>query len=220
MPQILSIFIQVQFSLPDHAAVALRILVSLPPSYPATAPPQLQLLSRYIGAFAVDSTLFGAVLRTYISALDGGGVEFAPGAECVFDGVQSVLERCTRWYEEKLGEEAAGEFVREMEHQQAQQPDAKASNISRMAQVESAPVSLPDGMQLYEAEPITDRKSAFVGRACHITDPAQVPLVLAHLMADRRIARAAHPIINAWRCQVGTVLHQGAARRPLVTVSS
>lgn len=29
-------------------------------------------------------------------------------------------------------------------------------------------------------------------------------------MADRRIARAAHPIINAWRCQVGNVLHQGA----------
>lgn len=28
-------------------------------------------------------------------------------------------------------------------------------------------------------------------------------------MSDRRIARAAHPIINAWRCQVGNVLHQG-----------
>lgn len=28
-------------------------------------------------------------------------------------------------------------------------------------------------------------------------------------MLDRRIARAAHPIINAWRCQVGNVLHQG-----------
>ena len=28
-------------------------------------------------------------------------------------------------------------------------------------------------------------------------------------MSDRRIARAAHPVIHAWRCQVGTVLHQG-----------
>jgi hypothetical protein len=27
-------------------------------------------------------------------------------------------------------------------------------------------------------------------------------------MSDHRIARAAHPIINAWRCQVGTLLHQ------------
>lgn len=30
-------------------------------------------------------------------------------------------------------------------------------------------------------------------------------------MSDRRIARAAHPIINAWRCQLDTVLHQGAS---------
>jgi len=36
----------------------------------------------------------------------------------------------------------------------------------------------------------------------------EVPLILAHLQSDRRIARAAHPIINAWRCQVGSVLHQ------------
>lgn len=33
-------------------------------------------------------------------------------------------------------------------------------------------------------------------------------MVLSHLMSDRRIARAAHPIINAWRCEVGDVLHQ------------
>lgn len=28
-------------------------------------------------------------------------------------------------------------------------------------------------------------------------------------MADRRIAKAAHPIINAWRCRVGNTLYQG-----------
>lgn len=38
---------------------------------------------------------------------------------------------------------------------------------------------------------------------------SQVPLILAHLMSERRIARAAHPIINAWRCKVGATLHQG-----------
>lgn len=37
----------------------------------------------------------------------------------------------------------------------------------------------------------------------------QVPLILSHLMSDRRISRAAHPIINAWRCQVGPLVHQG-----------
>jgi hypothetical protein len=27
-------------------------------------------------------------------------------------------------------------------------------------------------------------------------------------MSDRRIARAAHPVINAWRCTTGGVVHQ------------
>lgn len=27
-------------------------------------------------------------------------------------------------------------------------------------------------------------------------------------MADRRIARAAHPVINAWRCEVEGVMYQ------------
>jgi hypothetical protein len=31
-------------------------------------------------------------------------------------------------------------------------------------------------------------------------------------MADRRIAKAAHPIVNAWRCQVGNALYQGRRR--------
>ena len=28
-------------------------------------------------------------------------------------------------------------------------------------------------------------------------------------MSDKRISRAAHPIINAWRCQVENTIHQG-----------
>jgi hypothetical protein len=39
-------------------------------------------------------------------------------------------------------------------------------------------------------------------------NPTQVPIILAHLMSDHRIARAAHPVINAWRCQVGPLMHQ------------
>lgn len=67
---------------------------------------------------------------------------------------------------------------------------------------------MPEGTEFTVAEPIVDRKSVFIGRACQITDPSQVPVILAHLMSDRRIARAAHPIINAWRCRVGSNLHQ------------
>ncbi|EIN10965.1 UPF0029-domain-containing protein [Punctularia strigosozonata HHB-11173 SS5] len=205
---------EIHLNLPDPCdSVPMRILVSLPPTYPASSPPQLQLLSRYIGAFSVDSALFGSIIRTYISTKDG--VEWTPGAECVFDGIQNVLERCVRWYEDRLSVEKAGELLREeekeMRHRTPQEEEGSKtvedSTPRRLQEVGPAD-ELPAGIGLVEADSIVDRKSVFVGRACRITHPSQVPAILSYLMSDRRIARAAHPIINAWRCQVGAVLHQ------------
>ncbi|GJE85019.1 UPF0029-domain-containing protein [Phanerochaete sordida] len=194
--------------------VQCNVLVSTPPAYPSTAAPQLQLLSRYIGPFGVDHALFGAILRTYISS---EGVEWIADTVCVFDGLEWVKERCTEWYNNKKSEKLAGELLREDEKNLAASvPDVeedknkKISGLNESWEEASTPVptGIPEGLEIIEAEPVVDRKSAFVGRACRITDPSQVPIILAHLMSDRRIARAAHPIINAWRCQVGSVLHQ------------
>lgn len=198
----------------DDDEVQCTVLVSIPPAYPAAAAPQLQLLSRYIGAFGVDHALFGAVLRTYISS---EGVEWVADTVCVFDGLEWVKERCTEWYNTKKSEKLAGELLREDEKNLTSNvPDVEEDKDKKVSGLHeswedlssSIPPSIPEGLEIIEAEPIVDRKSAFVGRACRITDPSQVPLILAHLMSDKRIARAAHPIINAWRCQVGGVLHQ------------
>ncbi len=35
----------------------MRVLVSLPPTYPNSSPPQLQLLGRYLGSFSIDAGL-------------------------------------------------------------------------------------------------------------------------------------------------------------------
>ncbi|KAG6900433.1 hypothetical protein C0993_010821 [Termitomyces sp. T159_Od127] len=206
--------------LSPHEDVTMRLLVSLPATYPLSSPPQLQLLSRYVGAFGADSGLFGSILRTFISV---NGVEWAADTVCVFDGLQSVVERCTAWYEDRLNMEKAGELLREdAKEQSGRHTDTLPTETNKHASSEHAdaieiPVnSLPEGLQLFVAEPITDRKSVFIGRACRISHPSEagfngvssVPPVLSHLMADRRISRAAHPIINAWRCQVGTVIHQ------------
>jgi len=142
----------------------------------------------------------------------------------VFDGVQNALDQCDVWYKERLIERDTKDITRGEEKK------------IRVAQVEEAIVSssskdLPehterDKINFFTAEPIIDRKSTFIGRACRLSDPSevrllhkatdsssvhieQVPQLLTYLMSDRRIARATHPIINAWRCQVGTVLHQG-----------
>jgi len=205
----------VSSNLPSYEDVSIRILVSLPPTYPAENPPQLQLLSRYIGAFGVDSSLFGSILRTFISA---SGVEWSPDTVCVFDGLQNILERSEAWYEDKLSREKAGGLVREdaLTSNGSTPPTSMATSeqdgegLERVSQPTPVlqDVALPEGIKIIEAEAIVDRKSVFVGRACLISHPSQVPLVLNYLMSDRHIARAAHPIINAWRCQVGNVFHQ------------
>lgn len=41
---------------PDEPPV-MRVLVSLPPTYPNSSPPQLQLLGRYLGSFPIDTAL-------------------------------------------------------------------------------------------------------------------------------------------------------------------
>ncbi|OCH95923.1 UPF0029-domain-containing protein [Obba rivulosa] len=195
----------------DEDGYPLTILVSLPRTYPTSSPPQLQLLSRYIGPFGVDSALFGAILRTYISR---DGVEWTPGCVCVFDGLEWVRERCTAWVGERKTAVKIGELMRGDEKGSESPIDDLEMQESRGRPTEARPSDgegaskMPEGIEIIEAEPILDRKSAFVGRACRITDPVQVPMILAHLMADRRISRAAHPIINAWRCRVGSVLHQ------------
>jgi hypothetical protein len=168
-------------------------------------------------------------LRTFLSV---NGVEWSADAVCVFDGLQNVIERCVAWYDDRLSVEKAGELVREDVKDQAQAPTK--SSVSSVWE-ESTPelpidfLAIPKGVQIIESEPIIDRKSTFVGRACRISHPSQVysihsitllltepvsvnkvPLILSHLMSDRRISRAAHPIIHAYRCQVGTLLHQGA----------
>lgn len=154
----------------------MTILVSLPRTYPATSPPQLQLLSRYIGPFGVDSGLFGAILRTYISR---DGVEWTPGCVCVFDGLEWVRERCTAWVGERKTAVKIGELMREDEKgmdspsADGSEPEPRGRSDTRPSVGDVAP-RMPEGIEIVEAEPILDRKSAFVGRACHITDPAQV----------------------------------------------
>ncbi|THH12384.1 hypothetical protein EW145_g41 [Phellinidium pouzarii] len=192
----------------DSLDTRLKILVSLPPTYPSSSPPQLQLLSLYIGPFSVDTNLFGSIIRTFITSK--GGVEWLPENVCVFDGVENVRERCGNWFADRLSEEKAQDILREDEKEKG--PDSALSKDYLPAQVitrepELRPL-LPDGVNIVVSESIVDRKSVFVGRACGIAHPSQVPAILLHLMSERRIARAAHPIINAWRCRDNGILHQ------------
>ena len=131
-------------------------------------------MSKYIGDFGVDPVLFGLVLRTFISV---DGVEWAPDCVSVFDGLQNVLDKCLAWYEERVSAGIATKLLED--------DSRDSSNTTRLPEVlvrSEQPkdplallATLPDSFQIVEAEPITDRKSSFVGRACRISHPAQVP---------------------------------------------
>lgn len=59
--------------------------------------------------------------------------------------------------------------------------------------------TLPEGMTITSSDPIVDRRSTFIGHAVHVTDEKEVPLVIHELLSDKKIAKAAHPAIFAYR---------------------
>lgn len=95
-------------------------------------------------------------------------------------------------YLEKLSEKTASklqrELDREQQHPQETEPEPQEQELAKDP---PAAIDLPSGIEFTVAEPITDRKSVFIGRACRITHHEQVPQALAYLMADKRIARSA-----------------------------
>lgn len=155
-----------------------------------SSPPQLQLLSRYIGAFGADAGLFGSILRTFIST---NGVEFIPETICVFDGIQNALEQCNMWYQERLSEEKAKEIIRgeEKEIRGARVEGNVSSGSNDPPEHMDGDIrpqnEMPPGIHFFTAEPIIDRKSTFIGRACRISDPSEVrPLRMATNSGSKR----------------------------------
>lgn len=86
------------------------------------------------------------------------------------------------------------------------------SNAASPATNSAAPLSTPKVQlkhPLYSSQPIVDRKSVFVGHACRIEGPGDVQAVVATLLADKKIAKAAHPAMLAYRCRgAGGVLYR------------
>jgi hypothetical protein len=135
--------------------------------------PQLQLLSKYIGDFGVDTDLWAKITRTFISA---SGVAWSPGEVAVFDGVENVRAVVTKWYTMRLSEAKIGAMARDEE--------SRVRNHKAPISLEETPEHTdlsfsppaPIGIQITQGDPIQDRGSSFIARVCHIDHPSQVPL--------------------------------------------
>lgn len=225
---------------PSHPTItadeaSIRLLVSLPHTYPDSSAPSIQLLGRYLGRFAVDAQLFGELSRIYDSAA-GNSITFVPGDVCVFDGIELALERARGWYTQRLADGKEGEVRRERERQRGLEgrsfgdllepggaaddyfaaadnhdarPDAipgfdrsysgEDGTIAGGAQTPGGVAAREAQLEIYTSEPIVVSRSVFVGHACRVTDPLEVPLVVHRLLSDKKIAKAAHPVMHAYR---------------------
>lgn len=183
----------------------IRIAVTLPAFYPrASKPPQLQLLSRYVGGFSVDHILFGEILRAFYhnpqTEASHASLTWTPGEVVLFEGIEWVKEKVAEWSERR--EQANLESAKEREKQSTKAAVTTFEDDSQPATEAPAPAPAKrfEGT-ITTAPEIVDRKSVFVGYAARIENPEEVPLVLSHILSDKRVARATHPIINAWVCQ-------------------
>ncbi len=83
----------------------------------------------------------------------------------MFDGIEAALDLCRSWYDAH-------------EESKKQVPEATPQEIEPPSTVpDSATVIAPEtveSIQIYEGEPIMDRKSTFAGRACRIHHPDEV----------------------------------------------
>jgi hypothetical protein len=52
---------------------------------------------------------------------------------------------------------------------------------------------------IHVSSPVVDRKSTFIGHAIRVTDEREVPLVIHEILSDKKVAKAAHPAMFAYR---------------------
>ncbi|EST04756.1 Impact, N-terminal [Kalmanozyma brasiliensis GHG001] len=199
-------------------AIPIRLAVTLPPFYPhSSRPPQLQLMSRYVGGFSVDPKLFGEILRAFYhqteeaadaaeedgegAAWIGGsmdrGVKWTPGEVVLFEGIEWVKEKVTDWWGEKEAERLQSAPTSSL-NDTTEQSDEKVTTFTPAPSIKQP---APFTGTLFQTTSIIERKSEFIGYAASITSPAQVASVLTRILSDKRVARATHPIINAWVCR-------------------
>lgn len=179
----------------------LHLVISLPPDYPETSPPLIQLHDRYIGNFLVSAELWGEVARTFMH--EQGGVEWNQGEVCVYEGVEWSRTRIGEWLEEKEEERRkvevlrAGAAVYRIENvslEECLEEENTPDSTARPASISTREVSCP---QIFSSEAIVDRKSvsltfcvtAALAVSCSVIDPAYLPTGVRRTCSEGKITR-------------------------------
>ena len=194
-------------SLPSHS-VSIRI--SFPPTYPHKLP----------GIAGVQST--GTDTRkgfgTHVLEIAEQVLwdVYTPDSVCLFDLIQELEARLiTCYYKEKKEAAAAEEEEEEEETKEKKKkkkkklspPDhflepeghqARKHPLHDLQPVQDGPNPLPAPSYVphwHLSQTVTEKKSAFLARACHVQCPATVRYAMSHLLGtDKKVRKATHNI--------------------------
>lgn len=89
----------------------------------------------------------------------------------------------------------------------ATESSASTSTSTSSSRAKAAPPNVTSAQEtgtfphftIHVSQPIVDRKSTFIGHAIRVTDEREVPLVIHELLSDKKVAKAAHPAMFAYR---------------------
>ena len=152
---------------PDGTETVLHLVLSLPPSYPSSSPPLIQLQDIYLGAYLVSPSLFASVLRCFMhDPTSGEGVEWT-GEVCLFEGVEWVREKCAEWVGERVGEgkrgegERGGEPAREEQEEGEEEEEGLVESweVWEEKEVPREREKAVECPRIVSSEPVVDRKS-------------------------------------------------------------
>lgn len=170
----------------------IRLAITLPPHYPSsTFPPQFQLLSKYVGSYSVDSTLFGQILRLFHhGSTNQEEVHWIKGQVILFEGIEKAREKIEDWLKEKKENDesdykdqqalyANGKgTIKPNSNDRAMTSDQTELETQRLIEINQKEASENSERLKKQAEkiermlvtapPITEKKSVFIGHACKI----------------------------------------------------
>lgn len=155
-----------------------RLMLHLPPGYPkSAAPPRIELLNQYIGAFLVTDDLRKYAEHIYGSEVSGAPYIWEPGTPMLFEGIESVQEHIRSWHDKKAArqERQKGQDKPKAQDSEKRAPAAKQES-TKAERVESTRSREHEQLvsRLVRGELLYERKSEFLGHAARIDRPEDV----------------------------------------------
>ncbi|OBZ89779.1 Protein IMPACT [Choanephora cucurbitarum] len=174
----------------------------LPPTYPGQDMPIYEIASVYCGTKKVDDPMLDAIDAGFQSLYQPGQVVLFEWISWLRDYLEDHVERPTS-QEHQLVESTATlsiqeeeEIQEEKEHvdlnknleEEVDRPTVRSLMGNNSYHTEKPPM-------IFSSEPLVDRKSTFVAHVAEVHSVHEVKVVLAHLLQNKKIAKATHNIL-------------------------